>query len=100
MFIKDSQRLSNGLQKRNFSPLTSSNNSNNFSNSFDDDLNYSNTNYSPRNFAKKKQGNKKRKYVEREGDWICSKCNNLNFSFRDICNRCKISKNESIKLKK
>jgi len=26
----------------------------------------------------------------REGDWICLNCNNLNFSFRKKCNRCKI----------
>ena len=25
----------------------------------------------------------------REGDWICFNCNNLNFSFRKKCNRCK-----------
>lgn len=25
----------------------------------------------------------------REGDWICYNCNNLNFSFRKKCNRCK-----------
>ena len=39
---------------------------------------------------------KKKKYVvEREGDWICAKCNNLNFSFRNICNRCHLSKTEN-----
>lgn len=25
----------------------------------------------------------------RQGDWICFNCNNLNFSFRKKCNRCK-----------
>jgi hypothetical protein len=25
----------------------------------------------------------------RDGDWICFNCNNLNFSFRKKCNRCK-----------
>jgi hypothetical protein len=25
----------------------------------------------------------------RNGDWICIKCNNLNFSFRKKCNRCR-----------
>ena len=30
-------------------------------------------------------------------DWICSFCNNLNYSFRTKCNRCKISKEESNK---
>ena len=30
-------------------------------------------------------------------DWICSFCNNLNYSFRTKCNRCKIRKEESNK---
>lgn len=37
-------------------------------------------------------------FKERAGDWVCFKCNNLNFSFRVICNRCKIDKSESEKL--
>lgn len=39
---------------------------------------------------------KKKKYFkERVGDWVCYRCNNLNFSFRTICNRCKIAKSTS-----
>jgi len=38
---------------------------------------------------------KKTHFVERQGDWICMRCKNLNFSFRIVCNRCKISKAES-----
>ena len=30
----------------------------------------------------------------REGDWICFGCNNLNFSFRKKCNRCKVQTRE------
>jgi len=41
------------------------------------------------NFGKKSQ------FVERQGDWICMRCKNLNFSFRVMCNRCKIPKCES-----
>ena len=26
------------------------------------------------------------------GDWICCKCNNLNYSFRVVCNRCNVPK--------
>lgn len=38
---------------------------------------------------------KKKPFQEREGDWNCFKCKNLNFSFRVICNRCQLSKKES-----
>ena len=31
----------------------------------------------------------------RIGDWICFSCKNLNFAFRNFCNRCKISREES-----
>ena len=40
-------------------------------------------------FGKNKFNNKKR---ENKNDWICPFCNNLNFSFRKICNKCKINK--------
>lgn len=30
----------------------------------------------------------------REGDWVCLNCNNLNFSFRKKCNRCKTQTRE------
>ena len=43
--------------------------------------------------------NKKKTFHEREGDWICNFCNNINFSFRNKCNRCKALKEESIKNK-
>ena len=28
----------------------------------------------------------------KEGDWRCMHCKNLNYSFRTLCNRCKIPK--------
>lgn len=34
---------------------------------------------------------------EREGDWNCYKCKNLNFAFRKKCNRCQASKKETEK---
>ena len=39
--------------------------------------------------------NKKKKFIERKGDWRCSKCKNINFSFRDKCNKCQMTKEES-----
>lgn len=42
---------------------------------------------------------RRKKYLkERVGDWICSKCSNLNFSFRTVCNRCKVEKLVSEKI--
>ena len=29
-------------------------------------------------------------------DWVCSFCKNFNYSFRSICNKCKIPKNPQI----
>ena len=70
-------------------------------------------NYSPRNYNalrtfnisetkgkgnhKQKKQKKKKTFVEREGDWTCFYCKNLNFSFRKKCNRCKALKDNSEK---
>ena len=41
----------------------------------------------------KKNKQKGKKFFEvREGDWRCNQCNNLNFSFRNKCNRCNLPK--------
>lgn len=37
---------------------------------------------------KKKQVNSDA--AQRKGDWVCLYCQNLNYSFRKKCNRCKI----------
>jgi aspartate-semialdehyde dehydrogenase len=31
-------------------------------------------------------------FTEREGDWVCNNCKNLNFAFRVECNRCHLQK--------
>lgn len=38
---------------------------------------------------------KKKPLIERKGDWLCSKCRNLNFAFRLICNRCQLPKGDA-----
>ena len=40
---------------------------------------------------------KKKTLIQREGDWICDKCKNLNFKFRVECNICKTPKEPKIK---
>lgn len=32
---------------------------------------------------------------ERVGDWVCIACTNLNFSFRQVCNRCWRDRNQT-----
>jgi len=51
----------------------------------------SNNKHNNNNFNKQKNY----RFVERQGDWICIKCKNLNFSFRVICNRCKLPKSDT-----
>ena len=40
---------------------------------------------------------KPKPFTEREGDWICNSCKNLNFAFRVECNRCKLPKGADAK---
>ena len=48
----------------------------------------------PKNIYNKYQKKKQKPFMERTGDWICKKCKNLNFAFRQECNRCKFPKKE------
>lgn len=43
----------------------------------------------------KNEDKKKKPLKERQGDWSCPKCRNLNFAFRQICNRCQLPKTEA-----
>ena len=43
-------------------------------------------------YGKYHQKKKTRPFAERQGDWICKLCKNLNFAFRNECNRCKVPK--------
>ena len=45
----------------------------------------------------KKNNKGKKPFIERPGDWICNNCQNLNFAFRNNCNRCNLSKNKNKK---
>ena len=51
------------------------------------------------NYGFNKENKKKNKpFIEREGDWICKICKNLNFAFRLECNRCKVPKDSESKV--
>lgn len=36
----------------------------------------------------RKPKSKKNNYKHRAGDWVCTICNNHNYAFRKVCNRC------------
>ena len=48
--------------------------------------------YDNQKINNKKDTKLKKRFELRIGDWTCNKCNNLNFSFRIICNRCGLPK--------
>ena len=63
-------------------------NKNNFScSNFQNQSYFSKSNGYPTNEKKRNKH-----FIEREGDWICNKCQNLNFAFRLQCNRCQLPK--------
>lgn len=45
----------------------------------------------------KKNKKKKKEFIQRENDWICYRCRNINFSYRVKCNKCHLEKEESEK---
>ena len=110
MYKSPSIQSANGLSSNNsnfitnISPLPYVNSQINLSNSnlFSNELSMSPNKYSHSHSPKPKKGEhekkKKKPFVEREGDWICFKCKNLNFAFRTNCNRCHLTKNENQKI--
>jgi hypothetical protein len=59
-------------------------------------FNYKCMNYKNNNINKKKK-KKRQEFFERKGDWSCYRCKNINFSFRNKCNKCQLPKEESEK---
>ena len=110
MYKSPSIQSANGLSNNNsnfitnISPLPYVNSQINLSNSnlFSNELSMSPNKYSHSHSPKPKKGEhdkkKKKPFVEREGDWICFKCKNLNFAFRTNCNRCHLTKSENQKI--
>ena len=88
--------------ENNFIPF--GNNINNNSN--DLKSNYINSTNNGQNeqylFSKNNKKNKKTKKLnnqkhkeKRPFDWVCNRCNNLNYSFRIFCNICNLPRNEN-----
>ena len=61
-------------------------------NIFYDIFNHAKINKKRKGKKKNKKNNKLKKYNNRKGDWLCPFCNNINFSFRTVCNVCGINK--------
>ena len=46
---------------------------------------------------KKSKKNNNQKYKDKRPlDWICNRCNNLNYSFRTFCNICNLPKSQNV----
>ena len=52
------------------------------------------------NMICKYQKKKTKPFTERQGDWICRYCKNLNFAFRNECNRCGLKKKKCMEIVK
>ena len=63
-----------------------------------DEKNIQKNKFDKKNSNIKKEGKIKRHFEVRVGDWTCSKCSNLNFSFRSKCNRCGLPKEISTQI--
>jgi hypothetical protein len=68
-------------------------------NNNNNNININNNNLNNNNYINNEhKKTKKTKLKERDGDWTCFFCKNLNFSFRKKCNRCSIEIEKSEKL--
>lgn len=85
------------LEQKNFLNIfdNQNNDENNKCNKFNNNYLNSKSKIHSNNKNENNQKKKKKPFIEREGDWVCIQCKNLNFSFRINCNRCQISKEEN-----
>ena len=97
-FNQEEEDLDN-LDNDNFKSLSTNSNSSQYS--YNEKQNYKNDkeHFNNQNMKKQKEVNKNKKnckkFKERKGDWTCFYCKNLNFSFRNECNKCNIKKKKS-----
>ena len=72
--------------------INSTNNINldyNNSNFLNNDYNKINA-YPKKEHKMKKVKKTNKKFIKRPYDWICNRCNNINFAFRNVCNICEL----------
>ena len=87
------------FDNNNFPPFTNINNTNDLKNNYIISATNQNDQYlfsknTKKNKKNKKSNNQKVK-EKRPFDWICNRCNNLNYSFRVFCNICNLPRNEN-----
>ena len=84
------------FKPKNFKPIYDNNKNQNLFNKNNNNKNHMKQNLKNNNLF---LFNNLNNYRDQKNDWVCTFCNNLNFSFRTKCNRCKVNKEESEKRK-
>jgi hypothetical protein len=84
------------FKPKNFKPIYDNNKNQNLFNKNNNNKNHMKQNIKNNNLF---LFNNLNNYRDQKNDWVCTFCNNLNFSFRTKCNRCKVNKEESEKRK-
>ena len=82
------------FKPKNFKPIYDNNKNQNLFNKNNNNKNHMKQNMKNNNLF---LFNNLNNYRDQKNDWVCTFCNNLNFSFRTKCNRCKVNKEESEK---
>ena len=79
------------FKPKNYKPIYDNNNNKNYFNKNNNNNNCSKQNITTNNLYLNNNLNCSNFRVQKK-DWVCTFCNNLNYSFRTKCNRCKINK--------
>ena len=87
------------FKPKNFKPIYDNNKNQNLFNKNNNNNNCQNQNIKINNLYLNNNLNYCN-FRDEKKDWVCSFCNNLNYSFRTKCNRCKVDKEVSEKRKK
>ena len=86
------------FKPKNYKPIYDNNNNKNYFNKNNNNNNCSKQNITTNNLYLNNNLNCSN-FRDQKKDWVCTFCNNLNYSFRTMCNRCKVNKEVSEKRK-